>query len=145
MEVWLDGPASINCSDFLLNNHTVEPRLFDKVSVAGKRDFAGRDKGAETAPEDQGDHCRDMTHASDPANSALLAQSWEISVSARVRGGAERTRTPCQARSSIEPISVTALMLQARAHRAGAKVAPYAANPNQHRSAPEPPARLDTI
>jgi hypothetical protein len=59
---------------FLLNNHTVEPRLFD--SVAGKRNFAGRDKGAETAPEDQGDRCRDMTHASNPANSALLAQSW---------------------------------------------------------------------
>ena len=44
-----------------------------EVSVAGKRNFAGRDKGAETAPEDQGDHCRDMTHAGNPANSALLA------------------------------------------------------------------------
>ena len=54
-----------------------------------------------------------MTHASNPANSALLAQSWEISVSEKVRGGAERTRTPCQARSSIEPVSVTAPMLQA--------------------------------
>src|ERR1700730_6064730 len=32
-------------------------------STAGKRNFAGRDKGAETAPEGQGDHCRDMTHA----------------------------------------------------------------------------------
>jgi hypothetical protein len=70
-----------------------------KVSVAGKRNFAVRDKGAETAPEDQGDHCRDMTHASNPANSALLAQRWEISVSEKVRGGAERTRTACQARS----------------------------------------------
>src|ERR1700738_2690909 len=57
-----NGPASINCSDFLLSNHTVEPAsLRTKVSVAGKRNFAGRDKGAETAPEDQGDHCRDMT------------------------------------------------------------------------------------
>jgi hypothetical protein len=65
-----------------------------------------------------------MTHASNPANSALLAQSWEISVSEKVRGGAERTRTPCQAGSSIEPVSVTAPMLQARAHRAVAKVAP---------------------
>jgi hypothetical protein len=79
---------------------------------------------------------QEVPHASNPANSALLAQSWEISVS---------ERTPCQARSSIEPVSVTAPMLQARAHRAGAKVAPYAANPNQHRSASEPPARLDTI
>ena len=33
-----------------------------------------------------------------------------------------------QARSSIEPVSVTAPMLQARAHRAGAKVASDAAN-----------------
>src|ERR1700738_2690911 len=53
--------------------------------------------------------------ATNPANSALLAQGWEISVSEKVRGGAERTRTPCQARSSIEPVSVTAPMLQARA------------------------------
>jgi hypothetical protein len=34
-----------------------------------------------------------MTHASYPANSALLAQSWEISVSEKVRGGLGRTRT----------------------------------------------------
>jgi hypothetical protein len=46
---------------------------------------------------------------------AQLAQSWEISVSEEMRGGAERTRTPCQAGSSIEPVSVTAPMLQARA------------------------------
>jgi hypothetical protein len=57
------------------------PHRRTKVSVAGKRNFAGRDKGAETAPEDQGDNCRDMTHASDPANSALLAQSREIAIS----------------------------------------------------------------
>jgi hypothetical protein len=40
-----------------------------------------------------GDHCRDMTHASNPANSALLAQRSEISVSEKVRGGPGRTRT----------------------------------------------------
>ena len=28
-----------------------------------------------------------MTHASNPANSALLAQTWEISVREKVRGG----------------------------------------------------------
>jgi hypothetical protein len=54
--------------------------LRTKVSVAGKRNFAGRDNGAETASEDQGDHCRDMTPASNPADSALLAKSCEISV-----------------------------------------------------------------
>ena len=42
---------------------------------------------------DQRDHCRDMTHASNPANSALLAQSWEISVCEKVRGGPGRFRT----------------------------------------------------
>ena len=68
-----------------------------------------------------------------PPIRGLVAENREISVRTRMRGGAERTRTPCQARSSIEPVSVTAAMLQARAHRAGAKVAPYAANPNQHR------------
>ena len=31
-----------------------------------------------------------MTHAADPANSALLAQSWEISVSGKMRGGPGR-------------------------------------------------------
>jgi hypothetical protein len=38
-----------------------------------------------------------MTHANNPANSALLAQSWEISVSEKVRGGPGRTRTSNQA------------------------------------------------
>jgi hypothetical protein len=28
-----NGPASMNCSDFLLNNHTVEPRLFEPKSL----------------------------------------------------------------------------------------------------------------
>src|SRR5580704_15434868 len=52
-----------------VNTQSNRASLRTKVSVAGKRNFAGRDKGAETAPEDQGDHCRDMTHASNPANS----------------------------------------------------------------------------
>jgi hypothetical protein len=34
-----------------------------------------------------------MTHASNPANPALLAQSWEISVCEKVRGGAESYQT----------------------------------------------------
>jgi hypothetical protein len=29
----LHGPASINCSDFPLNNHTFEPRLFEPKSL----------------------------------------------------------------------------------------------------------------
>ena len=34
-----------------------------------------------------------------PANSGLVAEDQEISVSRKMRGGAERTRTACQARS----------------------------------------------
>jgi hypothetical protein len=44
---------------------------------------------------DQRDHCRDMTHASNPANSALLAQSWEISVCEKVRGGGRGQGRTC--------------------------------------------------
>ena len=64
----------------------------------------------------------DKTYSQNPADLGLIAGFGEISVRTRMRGGAERTRTPCQARSSIEPVSVTAPMLQARAHRAVAKV-----------------------
>ena len=28
-----NGPANINCSDLLLSNHTVEPRLFEPKSL----------------------------------------------------------------------------------------------------------------
>jgi hypothetical protein len=97
--------------------------LRTKVSVAGKQNFQGRDKEAETASKVQGRVCRDKISLHNTANSALVAENRE----------AERTRTPCQAGSSIEPVSVTAPMLRARAHRAVAKVGPYAANPNQHR------------
>src|ERR1700686_5930281 len=89
--------------------------LRTKVSVAGKRNFQGRDKEAETASKVQGRRCRDKVSLNNSANSGLVAENEEISVGGRMRGGAERTRTPCQARSSIEPVSVTALMLQARA------------------------------
>jgi hypothetical protein len=75
-----------NRSDFLLNNHTVDPRLFEpKVSVAGKRNFAGRDKRRRNGSEDQGDHCRDMPHASNPANSTLTCPELGI---LRLRGSA---------------------------------------------------------
>ena len=42
---------------------------------------------------------RDKNSLNNPANSGAIAENREISVRARVRGGAERTRTPCQARS----------------------------------------------
>ena len=45
----------------------------------------------------------------DPAKSAHSAGLQEISADARMRGGHERTRTACQARSRIERVSTTCL------------------------------------
>ena len=73
--------------------------LRTEVSVAGKRNFQGRDKEAETALEIQGRRCRDKISLGNSANSGLIAGFREISVRTRMRGGAERTRTACQARS----------------------------------------------
>ena len=73
--------------------------LRTEVSVAGKRNFQGRDKEAETALEIQGRRCRDKISLGNSANSGLIAEFREISVRTRMRGGAERTRTACQARS----------------------------------------------
>jgi hypothetical protein len=113
-----NGPASTTCSAFQLNNPRIRTvSLRTKVSVAGKRNFQGRDKEAETAWKVQGPRCRDKASLNNPANSGLVSENQEISVSGRMRGGAERTRTPCQARSSIEPVSVNASMLQARAQK----------------------------
>ena len=72
-----------------------DPRrsLRTEVSVAGKRNFQGRDKEAETALEIQGRRCRDKISLGNPANSGLLAGKREISVRTRMRGGAERSPT----------------------------------------------------
>jgi hypothetical protein len=69
----------------------------NEVSVAGKRNFQGRDKEAETALEIQGRRCRDKISLGNSANSGLIAGFREISVRTRMRGGAGRTRTPNQA------------------------------------------------
>jgi hypothetical protein len=63
------------------------------VSVAGKRNFQGRDKEAETALEIQGRRCGDKISLGNSANSGLIAGFREISVRTRMRGGASRTRT----------------------------------------------------
>ena len=44
-----------------------------EVSVAGKRNFQGRDKEAETALEIQGRRCRDKISPGNSANSGLIA------------------------------------------------------------------------
>ena len=82
------GSASTTCSAFQLNNPRIRTEsLRTKVSVAGKRNFQGRDKEAETASKVQGRRCRDKVSLNNPANSGLVAENWEISVSARMRGG----------------------------------------------------------
>jgi hypothetical protein len=72
--------------------------LRTEVSVAGKRNFQRGDKEAETTLEIQRRRCRDKITLGNSANSGLIARFREISVRTRVRGGAERTRTACQAR-----------------------------------------------
>jgi hypothetical protein len=59
----------------------------------------GRDKDPETAPAIQWADCRDKMRARIAASSGLFALNREISVRARLCGGAERTRTACQPRS----------------------------------------------
>ena len=61
--------------------------LRTEVSVAGKRNFQGRDKEAETALEIQGRRCRDKISLGNSANSGLIAGFREISVRTRMRGG----------------------------------------------------------
>jgi hypothetical protein len=53
--------------------------LRTKVSVAGKRNFEGRDKGTKTASKVQGCRRRDKDSLNNPANSGLIAESREIS------------------------------------------------------------------
>jgi hypothetical protein len=49
--------------------------LRTKVSVAGKRNFQGRDKEAETASKVQGRRCRDKVSLNNPANSGLVSEN----------------------------------------------------------------------
>ena len=45
------------------------------VSVAGKRNFQGRDKEAQTASKVQGRRCRDKISLTNPTNSGLIAEN----------------------------------------------------------------------
>jgi hypothetical protein len=60
-------------------------------------EFEGRDKEAETASKVQGRRCRGEISLDNPPISELFGENREISVRPRMRGGAERTRTACQA------------------------------------------------
>ena len=80
-----------------LTDIAFEPVSSTEVSVAGKRNFQGKDKEAETALEIQGRRCRDKISLGNSANSGPIARFREISVRTRVRGGLGRTRTSNQA------------------------------------------------
>jgi hypothetical protein len=71
----------------------------------GQRNFEARDKGAEMAVGIHLAACGDQAPARKRANSGLFAKSQEISVRVRLRGGAGRTQTRCQARSRVERVS----------------------------------------
>jgi hypothetical protein len=68
---------------------TADPRrsFRTEVSVAGKRNFQGGDKEAETTLEIQGCRRRDKISIGKPAGSGLIAGFWEISIRTRMRGG----------------------------------------------------------
>ena len=95
------GVAEVIVVDGASRDRTVERATAAgaRVVVEPRRGLRGRDKGAETAPEIQSTARRDKMRARIPASSGLFAMNREISVRLRLRGGAERTRTACQARS----------------------------------------------
>jgi hypothetical protein len=67
--------------------------LRTEVSVAGKQNFEGRDKAAETAGKILGHRFRERISLNNPAHSGGFRDHREISVRTRMRGGAMRTRT----------------------------------------------------
>jgi hypothetical protein len=90
----------IRGSDFLLNNHTVEPRFFEPKSLLPETDFCSQRHRRRNGSGRPRRPLQRLTHASYPANSALLAQSWEISVSEEMRGGGRSQSRTCLSNNS---------------------------------------------
>ena len=85
---------------FLLINFRFEPRLCEPQSpFPGNGILPAETKAPERRLRFGMALGRDDARTRKPANSALFAMNGEISVCARLRGGAERTRTACQPRS----------------------------------------------
>jgi hypothetical protein len=72
---------------------TAEPRLFEPKSLLPGNGILPAETKAPKRLRKTRETSRNVTHASNPATSALLAQSWEISVSEKVRGGPGRSVT----------------------------------------------------
>src|ERR1700757_2388586 len=77
-----------------------EPRLFEPKSLfPGNRILRAETKAPKRPRRSNDVIAETRAHANNPANSGLVAEIREISASVGMRGGAERTRTACQARS----------------------------------------------
>jgi len=111
--------------------------LLGAVSVAGKRNFEARDKGAEMAVGVHLAGRRDQAPARKPAGSGLFAKSLEISANVGGRGIAERLRDPACRRSSDQASRSLAARLQGGAIRGRvcAFLATRAEHPNTQRAA----------
>ena len=70
-----------------------------EVSVAGKRNFQGRDKEAETALEIQGPRCRDKISPNNPPIRGYSTRTGKPPLERECVVGLRGTRTGCQARS----------------------------------------------
>ena len=71
-----NGRASTKCLAFQLNKSGIRTgSLRTKLSVARKRNFQSRDKGAETASKGQGRRCRDKIELKNAANSGLVSEN----------------------------------------------------------------------
>ena len=95
----LNGPGSTKYLAFPANSRAFEPRLFELKSL-----FPGNGiSWTETKAPKQARKFEDAFAETGPRKEAgqfgASAENREISVSVGVRGGAERTRTACQARS----------------------------------------------
>jgi hypothetical protein len=113
--------SCLRYSRFHCDRHSFEPSLCTLWSLfPGNGILTPETRGRKWPRVFRRRLARDQAPTRKPVNSRLFAMNREISVRRRLRGGAERTRTTCQARSSIEPVSVTAPILEARTFRAGA-------------------------
>jgi hypothetical protein len=90
---------SVRSSPSAAGRAFAEPIL---VSTVGKRDFARQRQRRRNGPRNPIDSLRRLMRRRIPASSGLFATSREISVCARLRGGAERTRTSQRSRSGLE-------------------------------------------
>jgi hypothetical protein len=88
------------CSSSGSLKHPFEPSLFEpKSPLPGNGIFRPETNGPKRRRSSRRGDRETKPTRKNPADSGLIAGFGEISVRTRMRGGAERTRTACQARS----------------------------------------------